>query len=308
MQVEASVMQQIMAGGKCVINSAVSPNVERILINRANPNAPGDQRSEPTTKHPFFSDLNVRKAFAMAIDRDTMAKQLYGEAGTGTCNIVTAPDSIASQNTKSLDVCKFDAAAAAKLLDDAGWVKGSDGIRAKGGVKMKVTYNTSTNDLRQKEQAFVKQAWEALGVQVELHNTPAKVFFGSDVGNPDTAAHMYYDVEMFTNGSDQPDPTNYLAGWQSSRIAQKSNNWKGDNYERFNSKEYDDLFAQFKKETDQTKRNQLAIQMNDLLVKDVVIIPLVARKFPIAAAAKDLKGLKPTPWDSDLWNIADWSK
>ncbi|HET6315029.1 MAG TPA: peptide ABC transporter substrate-binding protein, partial [Chloroflexota bacterium] len=130
LQVEAQVLNQLMQGGKGELVTATSGNVERLLINFADPNAPGDQRSEPTTKHPFFSDLNVRKAFAMAVDRKSMADQLYGPAGTATCNIVTAPEELVSKNTDSMDVCKYDLAAANKMLDDAGWAKGSDGIRA----------------------------------------------------------------------------------------------------------------------------------------------------------------------------------
>ena len=56
------------------------------------------------------------------------------------------------------------------------------------------------------------------------------------------------------------------------------------------------------------KRKQLAIQMNDILVQQVVVIPLVARKFPVAGKNKQLQGVQPSPWDGDLWNVADWSK
>jgi peptide/nickel transport system substrate-binding protein len=48
--------------------------------------------------------------------------------------------------------------------------------------------------------------------------------------------------------------------------------------------------------------------MNDLLVSDVVVIALVARNSPVSGIAKTLKGTVPNPWDSEMWNIADWSK
>src|SRR5262249_32255088 len=182
-----------------------------------------------------------------------------------------------------------------------------DGIRAKGGVKMKIVYQTTVNTLQQKEQEIVKAGWQQLGIDVTLKTVEAKVFFSSDAGNPDTAAHFYTDVEMFTNGSDQPDQTNYLGGWVTKQIAQKSNEWRGNNYERYNSPDYDKLYAQYQKETDADKRNKLVIQLNDMLVQDVVIIPLVARKL-IDGASKQLQGVKNSPWDSSLWNIADWTK
>jgi peptide/nickel transport system substrate-binding protein len=48
--------------------------------------------------------------------------------------------------------------------------------------------------------------------------------------------------------------------------------------------------------------------MNDLLVSDVVVIALVARNSPVSGISKSLKGTVPNPWDSEMWNIADWSK
>ncbi|MCA1554635.1 MAG: peptide ABC transporter substrate-binding protein, partial [Chloroflexi bacterium] len=84
--------------------------------------------------------------------------------------------------------------------------------------------------------------------------------------------------------------------------------WSGANNERFCSKDFDNLYTQLTKETDAAKRNALIIQMNDLLVNDVVIIPLVNRTQPTDGASKALKGITPNPWDSVLWNVADWSK
>jgi peptide/nickel transport system substrate-binding protein len=310
LQVEATVLNQLMQGGKGELVGTVGPNVERLLLNRADPNKDvGGAKSEPSTKHPFLSDLNVRKALAMAVDRKTMADQLYGAglSGVATTNIVSAPPQYASPNTANLDVGKYDIAAANKLLDDAGWAKGSDGIRAKNGVKMNIVYQTTINSLRQKEQEIVKAGWTQLGINVTLKTVDAKVFFSSDPGNPDTAAHFYTDVEMFTNGSSDPDQTSYLSGWTSDQIAQKSNEWRGNNNERYNSPDYDKLFAQYLKETDADKRASLVIQLNDMLVSDVVVIPLVARKL-VSGKIKQLRGNNYSPWESDLWDIASWTK
>jgi peptide/nickel transport system substrate-binding protein len=310
LQVEATVLNQLMQGGKGDLVGTVGPNVERLLLNRADPSKDvGGAKSEPTTKHPFLSDLNVRKALAMAVDRKTIAQQLYGDglSGVATTNIVSAPTQYVSQNTANLDVGKFDIAAANKLLDDSGWVKGSDGIRAKNGVKMNITYQTTINSLRQKEQEIVKAGWTQLGVNVTLKTVDAKVFFSSDAGNPDTASHFYTDVEMFTNGSSEPDQTAYLGGWISKQIAAKANSWDGNNYERYNSPDYDKLFAQYQKETDPDKRAQLVIQLNDMLVSDVVVIPLVARKL-VGGKSKLLSGNNYSAWESDLWDIANWTK
>jgi peptide/nickel transport system substrate-binding protein len=309
LQVESQVLNQLMQGGKGDLVTAPSPNVERLLINFADPNTDeGGARAEPDTKHPFFSDLNVRKAFAMAVDRKSIADQLYGPAGVSTCNMITSPANLVSKNTDSMDVCKYDIAAANQLLDQAGWAKGSDGIRAKDGVKMHVVFQTTVNPLRQKEQAIVKSGWEQLGVDVELKSVDAAVFFSSDAGNPDTASHFYTDVEMYTNGAQFPDMTQYMALWTTAQIASKANSWHGNNYHRWSNADYDTMYSQLQTETDQAKRTDLIIKMNDLLVSQVVVIPLVARTQPTDGVSKQIKGDIPNPWDSVLWNIADWTK
>ena len=309
LQVEQQVLNQLSQGGKAVLQTALSPNVERLLINFADPSADqGDNRSEPSTKHPFFSDLNVRKAFAMAIDRKAMAEQLYGPTGQASCNIVTSPPDLVSKNTDSMDVCQNNIEQASQLLDQAGWTRGSDGIRQKNGVRMHVVYQTTVNPLRQKEQDIVKSGWEKLGAEVELKSVDAGVFFSSDAGNPDTASHFYTDVEMYTNGAATPDQTQYVALWSTEQIASKANQWHGNNYHRWSNSDYDAIYNQLKTETDAAKRRDLIIKANDLLVSQVVVIPLVARTQPTDGISKQIQGDIPNPWDSVLWNVADWVK
>jgi peptide/nickel transport system substrate-binding protein len=310
LQVEATILSQLLQGGKGDLVTLDSQNVERILLNFADPNAPGDARSEPSTQHPFLTDLNVRKALAMAVDRDAIANQLYGGGliGTPTCNILTAPPDVVSPNTQGMDVCRHDVGRANELLDAAGWTRGAGGVRQKDGVRMHIVFQTSTSTLRQKEQDIIKQGWAQLGVETELKSVDAGIMFSSDPGNRDTAAHFFSDVEMFTNGSDLPEPTTWLHDFTTEAIAQKSNEWRLNNYQRWSNASYDATWQELNAETDPGKRAELAIKLNDVLVENVVDIALVARKWPVAAKSKSLQGVDPSPWDSELWNVADWSK
>ena len=312
LQVEYSILKPMIEASdtKGVSLASVSSNVERILLNRTNPDpALGAKRSEPDQPHPFLSDLKVRQALAMGIDRGPLTA-LYGgktQAGEASCNIVSGVPDYTSPNTASMSVCKYDLAAANKLLDDAGWVKGADGIRAKGGKQMSIIYQTTVNALRQKEQDIVKNGWTQLGIKVELKAVVGGTFFSSGE-SPDTAAKFFTDAEMYTNGAESADPTNYLSGWTCAEIKTAAEKWAGNNTERWCNKTYDDMFAALKKEVDPAKRKDLIIKMNDLLVSDVVIIPLVARSSPFSGVSKQLKGLVANPWDSEMWNIADWTK
>jgi peptide/nickel transport system substrate-binding protein len=209
LQVEPQVLDEILKGGKGTLVVAPGPNMERLLMNFANPDpALGDERSEPSTKNPYLSDLKVRQALAMAIDRQLISDQGYGQAGKPTCSAITAPPDYVSSVTS----CPQDVEGAKKLLAEAGWTDtDGDGIVDKEGKPLTLVYQTTINAVRQKTQAIVKAAWTEIGVNTQLRAIDAGVFFSSDAGNPDTAAKFYADVEMYTTGNDFPDPTNFLA-------------------------------------------------------------------------------------------------
>jgi peptide/nickel transport system substrate-binding protein len=311
LQVEATVLRELVRAGYGDLVVSVGPQVERLLLNRADPHQVVDgARSEPGTRHPFLSELAVRQAVAMAVDRTAIAAQLYGDGMTGqaTTNVITVPAALASPNTPQLDVTTFDVRRANELLDAAGWTRAADGIRQRDGVRLKVLFQTSTNSLRQKTQVILKAGWEQLGVEVELRSVDAGVLFSSDPGNPDTAAKFYADIEMFTSGGESPDPTNYLANWTTNQLARKSNGWRGQNIERYSNVAYDRLWEQLGRETDPLRHREQVILLNDMLVSDVVTIPLIARMQPTAGKSKHLQGVRPNPWEVDLWNIADWTR
>lgn len=316
LQVPADVLSGLAASGKGEVISGVSGNLERLLLNRTDPDpALGDMRSEPVDKggkpHPFLSDLKVRQALALAMDRESMGK-IYGGraiAGEGTCNVITAPPALVSTTDNGL--CEYNLEKANALLDEAGWTRGSDGIREKTVdgklVKMKVVYQTTVNAVRQAVQQIVKESWSQLGVDVELKSVDAGVFFSSDVANPDTAAKFFADVEMFTNGPAQTDDINYVRGWICDEVRTRADEWRGNNYERYCSAEYDAVIEELAAELDPAKRIELFKKANDILVSDVVVIPLVARNFPVAGKSKALKGVQANPWDGDLWNVMNWT-
>jgi peptide/nickel transport system substrate-binding protein len=259
-------------------------------------------KSEPSTQHPFLSDKAVRQALALASDRDTVAKQLYGPAGEATANALVAPQKFVSQDT----TYEFNTDKAMQTLEAAGWT-GSP--RSKGGVEIKILYQTTINPLRQKTQEIIKAGWEAIGCPTELKSVDAAVYFSSDAGNPDTAAHFYADVEMYTNGPSSPYPIDYMTGWKSTDpavdIAQKSNQWAGSNVHRWVNDDYNKLYAQALTELDEAQQVKLFTGMNDLVVNEIVLIALVARADVVGVNNK-LKGYKTSPWSPDVHDIANW--
>jgi peptide/nickel transport system substrate-binding protein len=289
--------------------TVLGSSVERLDLNFSNPAASlGDKRGEPGTAHPFFTDKAVRRALAMATDRDGVAKRLYGTDlfGKATCNVIAAPEALSSPNTKGFDVCTFDLNAANAELDRAGWVRGADGARARGGVKLALLFQTNVNARRENAQLLLKKDWESVGFQVTLRSEPFSTFFVSS--SPGGANRFWADVQMYADGGDS-DPTAYLTSeWTTEQMASRSNNWLLGNRGRYSNKQLDALAAQLRTETDPAKRAQLAIQANDLLIQDVAVIPLVQRAAVTSGIAKSLKGVDPSPWDSEMYNVADWTK
>ncbi len=305
LQVEWAVLNQLKSSGaKGDLNITPGASCERVIVNFTDPNKEIDgERSSIKNPHPYQSDLKVRQAYALLCDRDTIAKTLYGDTGVATANLLVAPAAVASKNTKY----EFSIEKAGALLDEAGWRKGGDGIREKGGVKMSVVFQTSVNSLRQKEQQIIKDAFDKVGIKMELKAVDQTVFFSTGAGQNDNYPHFYTDLEMYTTGPDLPDSQNFLRRYITSERAQKANNWPGTNVARYSNPQMDDLWNKAATELDPEKRNQLFIQINDLAVNEVVEISLVARTGS-SAKAKTLKWSPNSPWDSNLWDPANWSR
>ena len=256
--------------------------------------------------NPFLTDPAVYQALSMAIDRNVIASQLYGAAGKATCNILPGPAAYISTNNDSCLTQDIDGANA--LLDEAGIVDSDgDGIREKEGVPLRILYQTSTNSVRQKTQALIKQWWSQIGVETELKNVDSAVFFGGDPNSPDTYGKFYTDIEMYTNGATGTDPQIYMSSWLCSEVSRAENNWLGNNVPRYCNAEYDALFDELSVTPVGDRRAEIVIQLNDMLVQEGAMIPLVHRG-GVSAHANDLLGVRMNAWDTEMWNIEDWTR
>jgi peptide/nickel transport system substrate-binding protein len=310
-ELDTATLKRLIEIGKGDLLVKPTSTVERLLLNRANPDpALGDKRSEPDQPHRFLSDLRVRRALALALDRKAITEQVYrmGIPVSPSCElIVTEPYISPKEIYGGRRSCGPDVEGARKLLDEAGWRSSVDGIRQKNGVRMKVLFQTTIDPVRQKVQEMIKAQWTQLSIEVELRSVDMDEFFAGKAGAPPVAAQFYADVEEFANGYDY-DPTDYLCNWSSDQTAQRSNKWSGSNYERFASAEYDLLCARLRVEPDPNKRKEIVLQMNDILIEDVVVIPLGTSGGDLFAAhSRRLKGIDLGAWDAQTWNIADWT-
>ena len=167
-----------------------------------------------------------------------------------------------------------------------------------------MVYQTSINAPRQKTQAIVKQAAAKAGIDMELKSVTASVYFSSDVANPDTYTHFYTDIQMYTTTMTQPDPELFMLQFTSGEVASKDNKWQGQNITRWKNEEYDKLFRAAESEMDPVKRAALFIKMNDLVIQNVVVIPVV--RGPRVAAVGNRLRVEQSGWDSDFWALQNW--
>ncbi len=308
LQVEPQILDEMKAAGNGEVMVNLATNVERILVNQANPDPElGEMRAEwddGNNPHPFLTFKPIPQAMSMAIDRNLIAQQLYGDGGVATCNVIPAPPNYVS--TANDDCLVQDIEGAKALLDENGVVDtDGDGIREYEGVPLKVLYQTSTNSVRQKTQALIKQWWAEIGIDTELKNVDAGVFFGSDPASPDTYLKFFADLEMYTTGA-KVDPQEHLAQWQCEFIASKDNGWAGGNNFRGCSPEYDELFAQLTTTPVGPERDEIVKQLNDINVQEYFQIPLVHRG-SVSAKLNDLQGVRMNGgWESEMWNIEEW--
>jgi peptide/nickel transport system substrate-binding protein len=301
MQVEDEILKRLEAGGKGHAQITETGNMEHIELNNTDPWKEVDgERSSLKTKHPFLTDPAVRQALNLLVDRASVHKFVYGRTGFDTANFVNNPKRFVSHNPQY----EFSIDKATKLLDDAGWKPGADGVREKGGVKLHMVFQTSINAPRQKNQEIIKQACQKAGISIELKTVTASVFFSSDVANPDTYAHFYCDIQMFTTTMTQPDPGLFMRQFLSAEASSKANKFQGKNITRWLNPEYDKLFHDAESELDPVKRATLFIAMNDLVIKNVVVIPDVWRQ--LVSAVSNTLHAPVSGWDSNFWALQDW--
>jgi peptide/nickel transport system substrate-binding protein len=303
MQVEDDILKRMEQAGKGRAEIYPTGNIEHIQCNFTDPAREIDgERSSLKAAHPSLTDPAVRQALSLLVDRASVHEQIYGRQGQATANYLNAPPRYSSRNNR----WEFNPDKANQVLDAAGWKRGADGVRAKDGKRLRFLYQTSTNAPRQKNQAIVKQACAKAGIEIEIKSVVASVFFSSDPANPDTYPHFYADLQMYTT-STGVDPLWGMRSFTSQEIASKENKWSGRNVTRWRNEEYDRLWNAAETEMDPVKRAAQFIRMNDLVIQNNVVIPVLWRN-GVAVAGARVRGLDLSGWDTNVWRLPYWHK
>lgn len=245
---------------------------------------------------PQFADAKVRKALYIALEMDKSLKDIYFGTYPRTLSYLH-PTHWAYNHALKEETA--NPTLAAKMLDEAGWKPGSDGIREKEGVRMAFTMSTTAgNQARQGCQALFQQNWKAIGVDMQIKNMPASVVWG------EYTTKSQYDTLLVawepTVGMD-PD---YTARAHSKMVPLKTG--QGSNYTQYANAEVDALLEKGITTTDEAERKTLYARIQEILLDEVPFAPQGATQQG-QAYKKGMSGVKPNPYVVDAtWNIQDW--
>jgi len=248
--------------------------------------------------NPALLDVRVRQALAYAIDREKIAKDLLlGKTKPGASLWDNMP-----YVDPSLKPYPYDPAKAKKLLDEAGWVVGSDGVREKDGVKLDLRYGTTTRDVRQSAQAIIQQMLADVGVKVELINYDSDIFFASYADNGPTYSGELDIYEWSDVPTAFPDPD--IAYWLCSEIPSDQNP-QGLNAQFLCDNELDSLFQAQTSQVDFNQRVDTFHKISKIMYDKVYWLSLWLDP-DIWALSSRLQNVK-LSGSTPLYNIGEWN-
>jgi peptide/nickel transport system substrate-binding protein len=244
----------------------------------------------------LFQDVRVRKAVALAIDRQALVNNaLKGVASPAVSDV--SPLSWGYNPT--LKAPARDVNAARELLVQAGWQQGSDGFFAKSGRRLSFSIATPTgNKTREGVAQVIAQQLKEAGIAAEVWLVDAPVFFGDVLKVRKFETALYAWVAGL-------DPDN-IALWHSKNIPSPGNGYQGQNYPGWRNAEVDSLTEQGARTVDLAARQQLYFRLQDLLMLEVPAIPLYFRS-NIDAVRDTVVNYSPNPTSGgNMWNAWEW--
>lgn len=239
-----------------------------------------------------FADKTFRDAFLKSVDRDLIIKNIYDPLFPGAKAQTCAAwvPTIGKWCGKAFEKT-YDPAAATKLLTDAGWKKNGEGLWAdKSGVVPAIRWVTNGNKRRSDMQALMIPELKKAGFNVAADNGDSATVFQKRYPALDFELATY----IFTASPD-PTTTSILTCDQ---VPSEKNNNQGQNTSGYCNPEADKLMLAADAELDVPKREALVNQLNDLLYKDAITLPLYQFPNIVAFRTDKLSG----PVDGDAAN------
>jgi peptide/nickel transport system substrate-binding protein len=281
-----------------VMNPAPANQIERLILNTSCPSGP--LQGDPSCPHPILGDLRVRQAIELALDRKVLVDELL--AGRTTIATSVLPF---GPYAAQLPPVEHNPAEARRLLEDAGWAVGSDGVRVKDGQRASLAFLTTSGDrLREQSQALIRTHLQAVGVELRLETTPSAILFGSWQDNA-VRARGNFDILMYTINTPIDPQADLFNLFHSSRVPSDRVR-AGQTYHRIVDPDLDAALAAASGTVDETKRTAAYRTVAERVAAGKGHILLYSR-LELDAYNKKVKGHAPNIWSDFTWNADEWS-
>ncbi|MCC8065507.1 MAG: ABC transporter substrate-binding protein [Clostridiales bacterium] len=210
----------------------------------------------------------LRQAVRMAIDSETMCSVTVG--GMYTAGVGILPSSLIYEDENLDNPYAYDVDAATALLDEAGIVDtDGDGIRELDGENINLNYVTYNNRCLSDFAQAIQVSLSAIGIGVSVNSTDSDTEWSlMQAGEYDLC-----DSNWITVGTG--DPTAFLLNWYGGEDGSNfygEDNQNGTNYCNYDSDEFDALYEQFTASLDTDERNELVVEMEQVLVNDCAVL------------------------------------
>jgi peptide/nickel transport system substrate-binding protein len=249
------------------------------------------------------SHLEVRQAMAMAIDHQALIQVARQGFATRLC---TDHPSALHPGYEPGNFCPvFDPALANQLLSDNGWVKGPDGVRARGGQRLEFEYATcaSCNPGRIAGEAIIERNFKAIGIKLDIHNYSGDTYFrsflpGGKASPPTGAVAGRYDIAEWAWGFGyDPDDSTLLSCDQVPP--------NGSNFTFYCNPALDALYTQELATADVGERQQIFHQIHQIYLAQLPFITLYSPT-DLSIVRKGTHNYQRSPFVEDTVNIWEW--
>jgi peptide/nickel transport system substrate-binding protein len=241
----------------------------------------------------LFKDVKVREALSKAVDKESIVKAFFNNH-LDPADGILSPSHPAFQKPAKI----YSLSDANKVLDQDGWKPGANGIREKNGKQLTFVFKTSAGlKVLESIQVFVCEKFKSIGALCNIKNEPPRALLGQSV------PHGEFDLAMY--GQPLPIDASIASYFSSKEIPTAKNSWAGGNQIRLNSKEVDQLLADFDREHSAKKRNEIIRKVEQYFIKNYVMIPIYHRREAVVLP-KNLKGVEDSYEGTAFTNPENW--
>ncbi len=284
-----------------------SPGVRIVMVpgassERLNLNlAENKEGADPSKPHPMLSDVRVRQAISLGLNRlRIIDKLLFGKAQPGSSELVQGFFSC-----PEVKPYPYDPEKAKQLLDEAGWKPGADGIRTKDGQRLRLKFQTTSgNKLREDSQVLMSEDMKAIGVELFIENAPSSVVLGTWESGA-AIKRGNFDIEMHTTGPGVDAHGQMFALWHSSQMPTEKFK-SGTNITRYNNPKADEILDKAAGELDPNKRRAMYCQVAQMIYDDASTIYLYARNSINSQRVRVQGNVAGNIWRNIGWDAHNW--